>query len=238
MRLIAALALSLIVVTATDAASSHPVRVNEGIAGIQFGLTQAQVAARLGKPYAMSLPVGRVTCGMYARVKDFVVPLDYADLPESLEQSGRIVDVVTIRLRASDAILRNLTEDRLSASIDLAHVPLGEQRIQLTDRMLRVPAGTEVVRISPAVIPVRIEKRARRQVPIVAEFSGRPPKGYEKTGVVTLSIIDDFGEVRDHPLFKEISRRLDEYITPYNPETWRSPKDATAREFYVFDLDE
>ena len=39
-------------------------------------------------------------------------------------------------------------------------------------------------------------------------------------------------EVRDHPLFREISRKLDDYITPYNPETWRSPKDATAREFY------
>ena len=41
--------------------------------------------------------------------------------------------------------------------------------------------------------------------------------------------------VRDHPLFQEISRRLDEYITPYNPETWRSPKDAQAVEFYSWD---
>ncbi|TMK71691.1 MAG: TcmI family type II polyketide cyclase [Actinobacteria bacterium] len=42
-------------------------------------------------------------------------------------------------------------------------------------------------------------------------------------------------EVRDHPLFKDISKRLDDHITPYNPETWRSPKDATAREFYSWD---
>jgi cyclase len=52
---------------------------------------------------------------------------------------------------------------------------------------------------------------------------------------------EDFGEsvdqVRDHELFREISRRLDEHIVPYNPETWRSPKDATAREFYVWDAD-
>jgi len=41
--------------------------------------------------------------------------------------------------------------------------------------------------------------------------------------------------VRDHPLFIEISRRLDEHITPYNPETWKSPKDAQAREFYSWD---
>jgi len=44
-------------------------------------------------------------------------------------------------------------------------------------------------------------------------------------------------EVRDHPLFKDISKKLDEFITPYDPETWRSPKDATAREFYSWDAD-
>jgi cyclase len=43
--------------------------------------------------------------------------------------------------------------------------------------------------------------------------------------------------VREHPLFREISRRLDDHITPYDPETWQSPKDATAREFYSWDAD-
>jgi cyclase len=44
-------------------------------------------------------------------------------------------------------------------------------------------------------------------------------------------------EIREHPLFRQISQHLDEYISPYNPETWRSPKDATAREFYSWDAD-
>jgi cyclase len=50
---------------------------------------------------------------------------------------------------------------------------------------------------------------------------------------------EDFAEavdqVRNHPLFVEISRKLDEFITPYDPETWKSPKDAQAREFYSWD---
>jgi YbbR domain-containing protein len=104
------------------------------------------------------------------------------NLPESLMQSGRVVDAVTVRLRASDSILQNLTEDRLAAVVDLGRAPLGEQRVPVDDKMLRLPAGVEVVRVVPDVIPVRIEKRARRQVPIVADFSGRPPKGYVKTG--------------------------------------------------------
>lgn len=52
---------------------------------------------------------------------------------------------------------------------------------------------------------------------------------------------DDFqqkvDEIRDHPEFREISRKLDEFITPYNPETWKSPKDAQAKEFYVWDAE-
>ncbi|HEY7961484.1 MAG TPA: TcmI family type II polyketide cyclase [Solirubrobacteraceae bacterium] len=41
--------------------------------------------------------------------------------------------------------------------------------------------------------------------------------------------------VRDHDLFKDISEKLEPYIQPYDPETWRSPKDATAREFYTWE---
>lgn len=43
--------------------------------------------------------------------------------------------------------------------------------------------------------------------------------------------------VRDHPLFKDVSRRLDEFITPYDPDTWRSPADAMAQQFYVWEPD-
>ncbi len=41
--------------------------------------------------------------------------------------------------------------------------------------------------------------------------------------------------VRDHELFKDISHKLDPYIQPYNPETWKSPRDAQAREFYSWE---
>ena len=46
--------------------------------------------------------------------------------------------------------------------------------------------------------------------------------------------VDEHG---GHDLFREISRKLDEYITPYDPETWRSPNDARARVFYTWDAE-
>jgi cyclase len=42
-------------------------------------------------------------------------------------------------------------------------------------------------------------------------------------------------DIRDHPLFRELSERLEAHIEPYDPETWRSPKEAMALEFYRWD---
>ena len=58
----------------------------------------------------------------------------------------------------------------------------------------------------------------------------------------SLFVLDDiyvhYVEMReDFDQAVEISRQLDAHISPYNPETWRSPKDATAREFYVWDAE-
>lgn len=39
---------------------------------------------------------------------------------------------------------------------------------------------------------------------------------------------------RDHPDFKEVSGKLQPYVQPYDPRTWRSPADAMARPFYTW----
>ncbi|MFJ3977316.1 TcmI family type II polyketide cyclase [Streptomyces sp. NPDC090021] len=39
-------------------------------------------------------------------------------------------------------------------------------------------------------------------------------------------------KVTEHPEFRRLSDRLQAYVSPHDPETWRSPKDAMAHEFY------
>jgi cyclase len=36
----------------------------------------------------------------------------------------------------------------------------------------------------------------------------------------------------EHPEFQDVSERLAQYVRAYDPDTWREPKDAMAREFY------
>jgi cyclase len=40
--------------------------------------------------------------------------------------------------------------------------------------------------------------------------------------------------VRTHPSFVQISTDLSRFIAPYDPETWRAPKDAMATPFYYW----
>ncbi|MFF9625644.1 TcmI family type II polyketide cyclase [Streptomyces griseosporeus] len=40
-----------------------------------------------------------------------------------------------------------------------------------------------------------------------------------------------------HPEFRDVSDRLSAYVSAYDPQTWRSPKDAMAHCFYRWERD-
>ncbi|MEU8504657.1 TcmI family type II polyketide cyclase [Streptomyces brevispora] len=47
----------------------------------------------------------------------------------------------------------------------------------------------------------------------------------------------EIAKVTGHAAFKDISDRLTAFISPYDPQTWRGPKDAMAQEFYCWERD-
>lgn len=44
-------------------------------------------------------------------------------------------------------------------------------------------------------------------------------------------------DVREHPLFVDVNTKLASYVTAYDPQSWRSPKDAMAHHFYEWTAD-
>ncbi|WP_307875090.1 TcmI family type II polyketide cyclase [Frankia nepalensis] len=49
------------------------------------------------------------------------------------------------------------------------------------------------------------------------------------------SINTPLANVREHPLFVDVNTKLEKYISAYDPETWRGPRDAMARGFYTWE---
>ena len=109
----------------------------------------------------------------------------------------------------------------------------------------RVKRGVIVAKIKPGSedkVAEIFAESDRSDLPELAGVTHRSLFILDDVYIHYVEMDEDFtqsvDQVRDHPLFKEISRKLDDHITPYNPETWRSPKDATAREFYTWDADD
>jgi cyclase len=109
----------------------------------------------------------------------------------------------------------------------------------------RVRRGVIVAKIKPGSedqVAEIFAESDNSELPALAGVTHRSLFVLDDVYIHYVEMEEDFTEavdqVREHPLFKEISRRLDDHITPYDPETWRSPKDTTAREVYTWDKDE
>lgn len=76
-------------------------------------------------------------------------------------------------------------------------------------------------------------------LPVITGVRHRSLFVLEDVYIHLVEMDDDFersvDNVRNHDLFRDISKKLEPYIQPYNPVTWKSPKDATAREFYSWE---
>ncbi|WP_328552184.1 MULTISPECIES: TcmI family type II polyketide cyclase [unclassified Streptomyces] len=44
-------------------------------------------------------------------------------------------------------------------------------------------------------------------------------------------------KIAGHPEFRSVSQELSAYVSAYDPQTWRSPKDAMAHCFYSWERD-
>ncbi|MEV5006519.1 TcmI family type II polyketide cyclase [Streptomyces sp. NPDC093064] len=101
-----------------------------------------------------------------------------------------------------------------------------------------------VARMAPGSAPdiARIfEESDRGELP---HLVGVTRRSLYQFGDVYMHLIDaerdpgpSIAKVANHPEFRGISERLSAYVSAYDPQTWRSPKDAMAQRFYLWERD-
>jgi YbbR domain-containing protein len=110
-------------------------------------------------------------------------PVELQNFPKDLELTGDPVNTVEVRLRASPGIIQRLTPGDVSAHIDLAGAHEGERIVHITPESVRVPFGVTVVKISPSIITLNLERTLQKTVPVRPRLLGRPGPGYEVSEV-------------------------------------------------------
>jgi YbbR domain-containing protein len=119
------------------------------------------------------------------------VALEYQNIPAQTEVFGDTTDRVEVRLRGPSSVVRTLTAQDLSLSIDVKGMSMEQQKIlALTPELVRAPFGVEVVRVEPAWVRLTVEPTAKKSVKIVPSLNGQPSPGFEvgKSSVTPASI--------------------------------------------------
>src|SRR5260221_595875 len=104
-------------------------------------------------------------------------PLELQNFPMDLEVTGEPVDNVEVRLRASPGIIQRIGPGDVSAQLDLAGLQEGEHIVHLTDKSIRMPFGVKVVKITPSILTLSLERTVQKVVPVRPRLVGRPAGG-------------------------------------------------------------
>jgi YbbR domain-containing protein len=105
--------------------------------------------------------------------------LTYKFGPE-MTHSNSIPLVVQAKLYGPKAFVRAVTQKRFSPIvIDLTQAQLGTTYLELDPEDVPVPIGIQTREISPATIPVRIEKEIQRELPLKIEVMGKVRDGFQ-----------------------------------------------------------
>ena len=101
--------------------------------------------------------------------------------PSNLDISNDPPKTVEVTLKGSRPNLQRLSPLDLVATVDVSDHAAGERVIRLSlDRVtMQLPDGVKIESFQPGTIPVRLEPRVERQVPVEVKTEGKPADGYE-----------------------------------------------------------
>ncbi len=131
---------------------------------------------------ALAVVLWVIIAGRDTAERGLDVPVVLRNVPPDLEITGDTLDSVNVRLRASPGLIESLDPGDVLAPIDLNGAEEGERIIQLTPDQIRVPFGFRVVKITPSLLTLNLERALSKAVPVRPRLIGRPAPGYEVAG--------------------------------------------------------
>ena len=108
----------------------------------------------------------------------FRIPVEFSRPPEGLDYISDVVPQAQIRLRGPARLLRDLTPERVHATVDLRGAIPGEHTYDLSPDQIQVPHDVEVMQVTPSRLRLVFDRHETRQVAVKPRVVGALPPGY------------------------------------------------------------
>jgi hypothetical protein len=107
------------------------------------------------------------------------VSVQFKNISPDLELNTDPIDRLFLKVRGPATRLTASSLARTALVLDLTSaVAPGEQTFTIGTNNLSLPPGVTLMRVVPAQVRVRLERRASKEVPVEVRFGGSPPPGY------------------------------------------------------------
>ena len=116
----------------------------------------------------------------------FSVPVEFRNVSDGVEVTSENIPQAEVRVRGPIRVVRELKPSDIHVVLDMADVslsPTGERTFDLNARLVRVPAGVEVVQVVPSYMRLSFDKRGSRRLEVRARVVGSFPPGYKISSV-------------------------------------------------------
>ena len=108
------------------------------------------------------------------------VPVEFRDLPDTLEISSDVVTQVALELSGPSGELRSFTGSRTAVVLNMADTQPGERTYTIGPHDVHLPRGLTLTGSIPSQLHFVFERLRERKVPVEARFTA-PPERYVVT---------------------------------------------------------
>jgi len=102
------------------------------------------------------------------------VPIEFKDLPDSLEISSDIVEHVELELRGPSGELRNFTGNKTAVVLDMGDAMPGQRTYTFRGGDVHLPPTLQLIRVIPSGVRFVFEQRKQKSVPVEVRFTKLP----------------------------------------------------------------
>jgi YbbR domain-containing protein len=110
--------------------------------------------------------------------KTLTIPLEARNIPSDMELVEKPASTVDVTIRAPNRMINEISAANVFVKLNLSTATLFQQEYPLNEKMVSLPPGAEVVRISPTKVRLKLERTQEVMLDIVPTIIGQTKEGY------------------------------------------------------------
>ena len=110
--------------------------------------------------------------------KTLTIPLETHNIPADMELVEKPDPTVDVTIRAANRMINEIGAANVFVKLNLSSATVFQQEYPLDESMISLPAGAEVIRISPTKVRLKLERTEEVLLDIVPTIIGQAQEGY------------------------------------------------------------